>query len=180
MHCHNRLALGGDCSADPASCQSFTACDPSTRKCVAASHVGQLCGNLLGYPFLCGGGVCAQDTNNVSHCVMPVDDGGACAQAYECSSGACTNGVCTPQVSNDGTACKTPGDCTSGICDSAGTGLCVAKSGDGADCTDDLSCMSGWCSGAKCTAPVANGMACTDGTNCTSGHCAAGTCAACP
>jgi hypothetical protein len=179
-HCHDRLGLGGDCSFDASSCQTFSACDPTTHKCVAASHLGELCGDILGIPtILCGGGVCAQDANNVGHCLTLVDDGGACAQDYECSSGKCTGGTCTPLPTNDGAACTKTEDCSSGLCDFT-NGVCVAKIANGAACTDSLFCMSGFCSGGMCAAPGPIGAACTDGSGCASGHCAAGVCAACP
>jgi hypothetical protein len=173
--------VGGDCSADVVGCQSFTACDPVTHKCVAASRPGQLCANYVGieYAFCRGASVCRSGDDDVRRCVTLVEDGGACAHEIECRSRICTNGICAVMAPNDGAPCDNPSQCSSGICNYA-MGVCVARYANGADCTSDGFCMSGWCSGGKCTPTGATGAACAVGSQCASGHCAAGTFADCP
>jgi hypothetical protein len=197
-HCAARLGLGADCTADSSSCQTFTACDPTTNRCVAASHVGELCGNLVGYSLLCQGGSCLQDDKLIGHCVVPLADGAACANSFECTSGLCAAGICATPPPNDGASCEdstlcgsgvcSQGQCDNGVpCENAGLcsshicfgGLCAAPNALGAACGQGSDCLSGACAGGMCVVPGGNGAPCADGTACASGHCAAGTCAAC-
>jgi hypothetical protein len=197
--CHDRLPVGADCSTDPTSCQSFTACDPTTHLCVEASHVGQLCGNLLSFSFLCQGGTCQPDDKNVLHCVVPAADDAPCANGYECASGYCAASKCATRPPNDGASCADDTLCATGTCSADGlcadgspcsngvlctsgvcaAGKCAAPSPSGAACAVAESCASGVCSGGICVTGAADGAPCTQGSDCVSSHCAAGTCAAC-
>jgi hypothetical protein len=197
--CRFRLVRGADCSSNPTGCESFTACDPDTHRCVQASHVGELCGDLLGYPFLCQGGSCQADANQVSHCVVPLTDGAACANDFECASTFCAAGKCAERPPNDGAPCTDDTLCASGKCSAAGTcgdgstclngalctsglctaGVCVAKAPNGSTCAQAGECQSGACLAGMCVPQAADGAGCADGTDCMSGHCAAGKCAVC-
>jgi hypothetical protein len=198
-HCHARVELGGDCSSGPDACGSFTACDPTTHRCVEASHVGQLCGNIVGISILCQNSGCIADADGVGHCVDPAPDGAACTQSYECLD-VCTNGKCAPLTPNDGAPCTDATLCATGTCGTDGlcsdtatgcgnsllctsglcaNGVCVPKDPNGTDCTIPETCASGLCSSGKCAPPSPSGAACSSGTQCQSGHCAAGKCAAC-
>jgi hypothetical protein len=175
-HGHAPGGVGADCSSGPSVCGTFTACDPATHLCVAASHVGQLCGNIVGVPAECFGGICQMDAHQIYHCVSPAADEAACANDYECSSGFCSNGKCAAAPPNDGDACTDDWMCTSGFC---GAGVCAARSPDGADCTVSNECQSGSCAAGKCAPQAENGADCVESNNCQSGHCAGGKCAAC-
>jgi hypothetical protein len=174
--CSARPALGGDCTADPASCDSFLACDPTTHRCVEASHVGQLCGNLIGVSFLCEA-TCVFG-ERVNHCVDPREGGAACAQDYECRSEHCIAGECSIPGSNDGAPCTDFTECTSATCNDGRCGFQYPK---GAPCFGDGECMTGLlCLDGVCSDPVVDGQACTRNGQCGSGYCGGGVCAACP
>lgn len=175
--CSNRLELGADCSSDPGSCQSFTACDPATKRCVEASHIGQLCGNLFGYPAVCeAGGTCVFGTET-NHCVDPRANGAACAQDFECLSQRCAAGTCADRPPNDGVACNDASTCTSGICSN---GMCASLGPNGAPCAGGYECQSGLCTGEICTALAADGAPCSVDSQCASGSCTGGVCTSCP
>jgi hypothetical protein len=176
--CRPRLGLGADCSSDSVSCQSFTACDPVTKRCVEASHIGQLCGNLLGFSFLCEkGGTCVFGAE-ANHCVDPRANGAACAQDFECRSSHCIAGMCADPQPNDGVACEDASMCTSGFCST--DLICVAPGPNGAACVVGSECTSGLCTNSVCTALSADGAACSLSFACASGFCSNGVCTACP
>jgi hypothetical protein len=78
-----------------------------------------------------------------------VESGGACTQQGECIDSACIGG--DPGADIDG--------------------ACGAPQANGATCTDDDECASGYCDGILCAPKVANGEACTTDAQCTSDFC---------
>jgi hypothetical protein len=202
---------GGDCLlASPAkTCPNGTPCNTGSD-CTSTVCNNNVCGTLnLGL-------TCSTDIQcGSSHCVSAVccDTAGcnapkSCngsnqfvgAQTCPAGSGMCntpTPVTCTPYVCKaTGTGCPTTcagdNDCTTGnFCDA--TNKCVAKLADGATCTGNTQCTSGFCSGkcfpASCnngtkdgtetdtdcggaSCPTcANGKTCNTGTDCTSTNC---------
>lgn len=86
-----------------------------------------------------------------------VDEGGACLQSYECTTGSCqgasnpfegepVDGVCA-RPPGAGEACD--GDCVDGyFCGfdtTSGDAICIALKGEGEDCTFDSDCTSDFC-----------------------------------
>jgi hypothetical protein len=150
LKCSARVGLGADCSLDPGACESFTACDPTTKRCVAASHPGQLCGNLLGFPSVCDGTCEISEGDAHARCVAARHaNGTACTDGTECSSQYCAEGKCASVPSNDGVACEDYTECTSRLCTG---GTCVAAGPIGAPCTGGVDCASGVCSAGVCVA----------------------------
>jgi hypothetical protein len=78
-----------------------------------------------------------------------VESGGACTQQGECIDTACLGGD--------------PGNDTDGVCG--------APQANGADCTDDDECSSGYCSGLACEPQLPNGEDCFTDSECESGFC---------
>ena len=75
----------------------------------------------------CGGERCA-----------PCDDGEGCADGSDCTSGVCTDGLCTPPACDDGiqNGTETDVDCGGDAC---------APCDDGEGCQQDADCVSGDC-----------------------------------
>jgi hypothetical protein len=150
-HCQNGFCCsGGDCCAQPTDCP-------------AQYTVGARCDD----PASC------QGTRREPRCVAsvclasePIADDGACSaevQALDCSplvprfcSGAA---IQTPPACPDG--CRTEADCVRGFfCDASAPGqlgVCAPKRPNGAGCTAERECQSGWCE---------NGFCCADGDCC--------------
>jgi hypothetical protein len=93
--CVERLAIGEACGDAPNGCVGFAACDPGSRVCVAAGHVGQACGAMTGSAILCIGGSCFDNGDGTSSCRALLADGRSCSIGAQCASGGCDfNNTC--------------------------------------------------------------------------------------
>ena len=177
--CNSGACTGGDpvtCTA-AGICYDVGVCDPATGQCsTPLKPEGSLCDD--GDPCttgdachldLCSGtakscaaqddchgdGVCDPTTGQCNNPMLPDDTicdiGNACYV-----SGACSNGVCEPDVALD---CDDNNPCTADTCDPLGTDFCVHTNLTGTACDD--------------------GNACTTGDICTDGVCDAGTATDC-
>ncbi len=164
--------LGSECSsgscADGVCCN--TACNTTCQACTAAkkgSGTDGTCGSIVSGADPDSECTGSQICNGAGVCKVPTGD--ACAQATDCLSGFCADGVC---------------------CNAACTGACQActatKKGSGADGTcgnislgtdPDAECFGMYsCNGSGACALLANGVTCASGGECTSGNCADGVC----
>jgi hypothetical protein len=106
----------------------------------------------------------------------------ACLVAFEadgCTGGiedpAQCEGVFVPLV-EVGEGCTQSGECIDSTCLGGDPtndvdGTCGAPQANGADCTGDEECASGYCSGISCEPKVANGAACFTDAECESDFC---------
>lgn len=96
----------------------------------------------------------------------------------ECATGLICGGFGSPDMYQcdapavDGAPCTYNGDCASGYCVSM-TKKCTAPSPNGMTCSQNAGCESGYCDGqtALCVAPKADGASCTSAAECASGGC---------
>ena len=86
----------------------------------------------------------ARDMRACSPFVATLADGAACAWDEQCPSGYCSEQVCAAKPAQ-GDFCPV-GVCADGLfCDSFGDATCKPQLADGADCTFDTDCGSGYC-----------------------------------
>lgn len=87
--------------------------------------------------------------------IPKVADGGACDESYECIDGHCIEHVCTP-APTEGQPCDD--ECASGqFCgfdQTTGMKVCQPIKADGAQCTFDEECTSGYCDATCMTKPA--------------------------
>ena len=118
--------------------------------------------------------------------------GGSCANAAQCCSGDCANGVCSyPSCTSDNQACATNSSCCSqncvgGSCASLNTSCKTI----GNSCASSAECCSGRCANGTCQASsfcAQPGDVCRADADCCTGICSTGdagqglgTCAASP
>lgn len=188
------------CSLSPAPGES--ACIPrKDNGAVCAQNLECASGNCyLGFCVECneqgdcpdGGEFCSLDpAPAASACIPRKPNGEACAQAFECASGACTAFVCGE--------CATDANCPANEhCDAFNN--CAADVGNGAPCLKDSACttaicLDGFCAQCRndgdcsesqhcdafnnCVADVGNGAPCLRDSACTTDLCLAGFCAQC-
>lgn len=126
-----------------------------------------------------GKGRLRYDANAAAACLSQLD-GQACSGAT-IDPAAC-EAVFVPLVQSGG-ACTQQGECVNSACHGGDStndidGMCGAPLANGADCTDDEQCASGYCNGISCDAKVANGATCFTDAECVSDFCDAnGVCA---
>lgn len=180
--CLNGVCEGGppnDCGMTPEPCEEIT-CDEGSDSCsVAPANEGASCTstdlclvNTVCQNGVCGGGV----VKDCTFAPLPEPD--------ECYVSSCNpaNGMCEPEVGNDGAACDDPMDlCT--VSKTCSNGACVG--GVPKDCSAlTMGCTTGVCDTAtgNCMGVASGeGMACDDlngcttGEICTSGNCGGGT-----
>jgi hypothetical protein len=98
-------------------------------------------------------------------CKRPIS--APCANAGECESNACSNGLCVP-----------PGGCVPGSC--SGGAMCqggICRFPNGAACMQPVQCLSGFCTVGRCSPPPAPpGAPCTVADQCQSRRCVMGRC----
>jgi len=115
---------------------------------------------------------------SVGSCSPPVPDGQPCFAPSDCSSDVCAGlGFLWDrydfEVDNDGnltTIPPTPGLCAPCSPDDCGTAACIdgrcdwqmgrRDKSDGAACTQDRECISGWCASEICAPPSPNDIYC--------------------
>ncbi len=87
--CMSPLGLGAACDTAPDGCAPGAFCDPKTSHCAAQPGQGDACASMsipyCAAPFVCG-------ANQI--CVVPKENGAACAGDADCVSGHCVAGTC--------------------------------------------------------------------------------------
>lgn len=149
--------------------------------------------------YSCYGGVCETSCSRLGTCAdgfhceqsvclpgAPLDNGQACTQNGQCSSGKCcakpSGSVCTDTCAAIDERCMLGQDCASGICCKrpGGASACSAVSCAAVpECISDDDCGLQICVNQKCvpeSVPKGAGEACTSGTECASGTCAGNVC----
>jgi hypothetical protein len=174
------VAAGGSCVGAPGvlrRCSEGQYCQTSTRTCVPAPAVGEIC-TSVGSPAACQPGLfCAYDpTAGSSRCFQRAPTGGACPAnditgAPNCASLSdyCTAGTktCTPRVPIGG-ACAGATCVRTAYCDGS---VCRAQKGPGEvcgsagpagekDCAGDLTCIQAGGIGASTCTPPPGGDVC--------------------
>ncbi|MBI5509333.1 MAG: hypothetical protein HY903_11325 [Deltaproteobacteria bacterium] len=173
--CAKRLPLGNPCGTVDVACATGlcmdgvccdSACDGLCETCVAGSDTGDgddgLCAPIPAgqdpYDLDCPGPT-ACDGNRGCFAAL---QGEACEQSYECTTGACADGLC----------CN--GAC-GGVCETCATGTCepIPDMQDPVnECTGEATC-----DGARGCYDSPLGAECgAAGYKCVSGHCADGVC----
>ncbi|MBK8255273.1 MAG: hypothetical protein IPK82_21760 [Polyangiaceae bacterium] len=166
--CTNNAECSSTFCVDGVCCN--TACNTLCNACTAVkkgSGADGACGAVaanLDPDSECAG---AQVCNGSSLCKLP--NGEACALGTDCVSGNCIDGVCC------NTTCT--GTCNACTAAKKGSGLDGVCGAIGANTDPDNECLGAFsCNGASACALLANGAACTANGECTSGFCADGVC----
>lgn len=188
------------CGMTAAECASIV-CDETSKSCKEeASADGASCSSsdLCQVNSTCSNGLCVGITKDCFFAPVPSD-----CYVAKCNP---ANGMCEPEVGNEGGACSDPTDlctvsktcsmgtcvggspkdcskqadsCNSGVCDTI-TGICgKSPLAMGTSCPVKAECNIGKCdgSGSCMPEPAANGAPCEDGNSCTTGEtCNAGLC----
>lgn len=171
----NFFILSGQCDAGTCGPGGEAAPCPNNLACLNATQCRNSCfeNSHCAPGFWCDGG---------NGCVPLTDDGGACTQGQECSSGYCSNNFCCAYGNccdgNDST-CDDGNACTDNTCDANfvcqafnNTDVCESASCSGDTWTNEKTCQNGQCVGGGATQDC--GVA---DTVCSTGTCdAAGGC----
>ncbi len=133
------------------------------RECASGTCVENVCGGVV--PSCLPAGTACSDaaeegccegtrcrpSGAITVCLPPGPDGDSCADASDCATGVCTDGMCRAEscVAIGGLCGSgTHEECCSGLCDfgfSYGPGLCRAPQPAGASCYDGR-----WCTSSDC------------------------------
>ncbi|MDF1562980.1 MAG: hypothetical protein P1V51_08040 [Deltaproteobacteria bacterium] len=169
---------GGECGLDA----EYFVCAPGTD-CVLGLDFCGTCLPLAGIDAACEAGqsTCgAEAFCRDGRCVARVPNGEACGVDDRCLLGStCAGGTCAPPAFTTlGAPCDRDDRCP--YLSACVGGRCVEEALQGATCSPDRPCASGFCSVSVCVAPRAAGAACSAHDQCLSGLCVDGACQARP
>lgn len=162
-----------DVEGDGSKCEDIDECKERTDDCqggtVCKNEPGGFSCNCSGPAYVKKDDSCAcaegYSRNDDGNCVGK--DGMACADNFDCESGACEGEICCAQ------ACADPGECqtTEGATCSDGKTCKYPRAEDGSACDDGKACTTdGTCKEGKCMeSPTA--LDCDDNNPCTDDSC---------
>ncbi|MDQ3036723.1 MAG: hypothetical protein M3Y87_30300 [Myxococcota bacterium] len=178
--CTPTSADGAFC-VDAQECESATCvenlCGGVVTTCIAA---GDSCGDAE----CCAGASCRVDASGAARCLPPSPDGEPCADASECVTGQCTDGLCGAPpaacLEGGGGDCRAPGArcCEGSYCELSGylEGHCSPYALDGEWCAEGIRrCASGICAEGICRSASCRAVDTECGTG-THGECCSGFC----
>lgn len=147
--------------------------DPSTEIVPLSSPVGLL--------YQCRDYTCQTGSScDAQAGVCKLNLGQACTKASDCLVGAYCSGVCVnTEPGANGGGPNSPCPCGPTMQCVVGTGSAtICKLIQGQTCQNGTDCLSGKCSGGKCTSGLSNGSSCSQSYECVSDNCSLGYCQA--
>jgi hypothetical protein len=90
--CKPRIKLGASCTNNATGCVISATCDPVTHRCAKAGHPGETCASDFN---ICFKSYCDVTSGSKPICGDFKPAGAPCTAGIECTSGVCSNRVCT-------------------------------------------------------------------------------------